>query len=155
MSVNLFLFCKQVHLYHFLRFHISHLYSHPFQHLLFVDFSMMAILRCEVILIAVLIWISLIISSIEHLYYGIVFNKKYHKSGASQVALVVKNPPANVGDTGDMGSIPGSGRSLGEANGKPLQYSCLDNSMDRGAWRSTVHGVTKSQTWLSAWAYTP
>ena len=56
---------------------------------------------------------------------------------------VVKNPPAN---TGDMGSIPGSGRSPGEGNGNLLQYSCLDNIMDRGAWRATVHGVTKSQT---------
>ena len=50
---------------------------------------------------------------------------------------------------GDIGSIPGSGRSLGEGNGHPLQYSCLENSMDRGAWRPTVHGVAKSQTQLS------
>ena len=47
---------------------------------------------------------------------------------------VVKNPPANAGDTGDVGSIPGSGRSPGTGNGNPLQYSCLQNSMDRGAW---------------------
>ena len=47
---------------------------------------------------------------------------------------------------GDVGSIPGSGRSPGEGNGNPLQYSCLKNSMDRGAWRATVYGVTKSQT---------
>ena len=54
---------------------------------------------------------------------------------------MVKNPPANAGDTG---SIPqGSGRSPGEGNGNPLQYSCLENPMDRGAWRATVHGVTK------------
>ena len=59
---------------------------------------------------------------------------------------VVKNPPAN---TGDKGSIPGSGRSPGEGNGVPLQYSCLENPMDRGAWRATVHGVTKSWTRLS------
>ena len=52
-------------------------------------------------------------------------------------------------DTGDLGSISGSGRSLGEGNGYPLQYSCLENSMDRGAWWATVHGVTKNQTWLS------
>jgi len=50
---------------------------------------------------------------------------------------------------GDPGSIPGSGRSPGEENGYPLQYSCLENSMDRGAWWATVHGVTKSQTQLS------
>ena len=48
--------------------------------------------------------------------------------------------------TGDVGSIPGSGRSPGERNGYPFQYSCLENSMDRGAWWATVHGVTKSQT---------
>ena len=49
----------------------------------------------------------------------------------------------------DPGSIPGSGRSPGEGNGKPLQYSCLENSMDRGTWRAIVHGVAKSRTWLS------
>ena len=64
---------------------------------------------------------------------------------------VRKNPPAN---TGDMGSIPGLGRSPGEENGNPLQYSYLENSMDRGAWRATVHGVTKSQTRLSDLAHT-
>ena len=61
---------------------------------------------------------------------------------ASQVAQRVKNPPANAGDIRDTGSIPGSGRSLGEGNGNPLQYSCLGNSVDRGAWWVTVHGVT-------------
>ena len=53
---------------------------------------------------------------------------------------VVKNPSASVGD---MGSIPGSGKSPGEGNGKLLQYSCLENSMDRGVWWATVHGITK------------
>ena len=53
---------------------------------------------------------------------------------------MVKNPPANAGDAG---SIPGSGRSPGEGNGNPLQYSCLGNSMDRGAWQATVHEVAK------------
>ena len=59
---------------------------------------------------------------------------------------VVKNMPANAGDTRDMGSMPGSGRSPGGGNGTPLQYSCLGNPMDRGTWRAIVHGVTKSQT---------
>ena len=59
---------------------------------------------------------------------------------------MVKNPLVNVGDSRDMGSIPGSGRSLGEGNGNPLQYSCLENPIDRGAWWATVHGVAKSQT---------
>ena len=58
---------------------------------------------------------------------------------------VVKNPPANAGDTG---SIPGSGRSPGKGNGNPPQYSCLENPTDRGVWRATAHGVTKSQTQL-------
>ena len=53
---------------------------------------------------------------------------------------VVKNPPANAGD---LGLIPGSGRSPGEGNGNPFQYSCLGNPMDRGAWRAMVHGVSK------------
>ena len=61
----------------------------------------------------------------------------------------VKNPPANAGDTGDVSSIPGSGRSPGGGNGKPLQHSCLGNPMDRGAWQATVRGVAKSQTQLS------
>ena len=60
--------------------------------------------------------------------------------------LVVKNPPANAGDLRDIGSIPGSGRSLGGGNGNLLQYSCLENSMDRGAWQATVHGVSESDT---------
>ena len=61
---------------------------------------------------------------------------------------MVKNPPANAGDAKDTNSIPGSGRSPGEGNGNPLQYSCLDNPMDRGAWRATVLGIAKSQTRL-------
>ena len=67
-------------------------------------------------------------------------------SGASLVAQMVKHPPASAGDPG---SIPGSGRSPGEGNGNPLQYSCLENSMDRGAWQATVHGVAKSRTGLN------
>ena len=62
---------------------------------------------------------------------------------------VVENPPANEGDSGDVGSIPRLGGSPGEGNGNPLQYSCLENPMDRGVWQATVHGVAKSQTQLS------
>ena len=62
---------------------------------------------------------------------------------------VAKNSPANAGDARDMGSIPGWGRSPGEGNVNPLQYSCLENPTDRGAWRATAHGVAKSQTQLS------
>ena len=57
---------------------------------------------------------------------------------------MVKNQPANAGDTGDTGSIPGWGRFPGRGNGNPLQYSCLENSMDRGAWWAEVHGVANS-----------
>ena len=64
------------------------------------------------------------------------------------MALVIKNPPANAGDIGDTGSIPGSGRSPGGGHGNPLQYSCLKNPMDKGSWQSTVHGITKSQIQL-------
>ena len=60
------------------------------------------------------------------------------------VALAVKNPSVREGDIRDVGSIPGLGRSPGEGNGNPLQYSCLENPMDRGAWQAMVHSVAKS-----------
>ena len=66
-------------------------------------------------------------------------------------SYVVKNPPANAGDarnTRHIGLTPGLGRSPGEGHGNPLQYSCLENSMDRGAWQAIVHRVTKSWIWL-------
>ena len=56
-----------------------------------------------------------------------------------------KNLPANAGDAGDTGLIPGLGKSPGEGNGNPLQYFCMENSMDRGVWQVTVHRVTKSR----------
>ena len=59
---------------------------------------------------------------------------------------MVKNPPASEAD---VGLIPGLGRSPGEGNGNPFQYSCLENSMDRGAWQAIVHGVVRSRTGLS------
>ena len=65
-----------------------------------------------------------------------------------------KNPAANAADRRDSGSVPGSGRSSGEGNGYPLQYSCLDNPMDGGAWWATVHGVAKSRTRLSDFTFT-
>ena len=79
---------------------------------------------------------------------------------ASQVALMVKNRTANAGDPRSdprVGLIPGSGRSLGEGKGYPLQYACLENPMDRGAWWAIVHRVAKSQTrleWLSTHTHT-
>ena len=68
-------------------------------------------------------------------------------------AAVVKNLPT-PGDARDTGSIPGLGRSPGVGDGNPLQCSCLDNAMDRGTWRATVHGVAKSQTQLSTHTHT-
>ena len=68
--------------------------------------------------------------------------------------LVLKNPPANAGDIRDMGSVLGSGRSPGEGNDNPLQYSYLENTMDRGAWQATVHEVSKSWTQLSDGTHT-
>ena len=62
------------------------------------------------------------------------------------MALVVKNPPASARDIRDMGSIPGSGRSPEGGHGHPLQYSCLENPMDGGAWQAIVHEVAKNQT---------
>ena len=66
---------------------------------------------------------------------------------------MIKNWPASAGDEEDTGSVPGSGRSPGGGHGNPLQYSCLENPMDRGAWWATVHGVSKSQTWLNMHAH--
>ena len=64
----------------------------------------------------------------------------------SQVVLVVKNLPASAADIRDTGSIPGLERSAGGGHGNPVKYSCLDNTMDRGAWRTTFHSVAKSWT---------
>ena len=72
-----------------------------------------------------------------------------HTGGLYTGGSVVKNSSANAGDTRDMGSIPGLGRSLGGGNGYPLQYSCLGNTMDRGVWQATVRRVAKSRTGLS------
>ena len=64
------------------------------------------------------------------------------------MVLMVKNQPVSEGDIRDLGSIPRSGKSPGEGHGHPLQYSCLENATDRGAWQATVHGDAKSQTQL-------
>ena len=64
------------------------------------------------------------------------------------MVLVVKNPPANAGDLRDKGFDPWVGKTPGGEDGYPLQYSCLGNPMDRGAWQATAHGVTESQTRL-------
>ena len=76
-----------------------------------------------------------------------------HMFWASLVMLLVKNLSAKAGDIRDASSIPGLGRPPGGGHGNPPQYSCLENPMDRGAWRATVHGVTKNWTQLGVWAH--
>ena len=78
-------------------------------------------------------------------FFTVAFFLLFFVLGYSQVALVVKNLPANAGDIRDMDSLPGSRRSPGGGNGNPLQYSCLENRMDRGACWAMVHGAAKSQ----------
>ena len=73
--------------------------------------------------------------------YIYIYNTQYW---ASQVMLLIKNLPTNAGDIRDVGPIPESGRAPGGGHGNPLQYSCLENPMDRGAWRAMVHRATES-----------
>ena len=85
-------------------------------------------------------------SAMSHLRVGFPsITKEWAFPGGS----VGKEFACNAGDAGDTGLIPGSGRSLRVGNGNPLQYSCLENSMGKGAWCVTVCGVTKNQSWLS------
>ena len=81
-------------------------------------------------------------------------NAEQFSAGASQVVLVVKNLPARAGDPRYLGSISGLERSPGGGNGNLLQYSCLENPMDRGAWWATVHEIAKSQTQLNTHTHT-
>ena len=90
-----------------------------------------------------------------------IVNEFYHVGGriytytwGFPAGAVVENPPVNAGDTGDVGSIPGMGRSPGGGSGDPLQYSCLENPLDRGAWWATFHGVAKSHTHTYTHTYT-
>ena len=88
-------------------------------------------------------WILIINIIISNYYYD------YYDLETSQMALVVKNPPANAGDIRDTGSIPRLGRFPGEGIGNPLHYFCLENSTGRWAWWVTVHGAAKSRTRLN------
>ena len=91
------------------------------------------------------LWLEIPCNSAENLYILFAPNMI---SGASQMVIVVKNLPSSARDIRDKGLIPGLGRSPGGGHGNPLQYPCLKNPMDRGAWRATVHRVTKSRTQL-------
>ena len=77
-------------------------------------------------------------------HFKVIVDHKYNVIWASQVALVEKNLPANAGDVRDAGLLPGLVRYPGGEHGNPLQYSCLENPMDRGAWWDTIHRVAKS-----------
>ena len=93
--------------------------------------------------------VTFLLSSMEERERALVSSSSYKDTNPIceyLTAQMVKNLPANAGHTRDPGSIPGSGRSPGEGNGNPLQYSCLQNTMDRGAWQAIVHGIAKSQT---------
>ena len=87
-------------------------------------------------------------------YFPTAAVTNYHKLGSfkgfagERASVVKKKKKKSACQTGDPGSIPGLGKSPGEGNGNPLQYSCLENSMDRGAWWATVHGVAKTRTLL-------
>ena len=94
-----------------------------------------------------------------HTWQGYPGENIFHISERISLWLSDKESTCNAGATGDSGSIPGLGRSPGGGNGNPLQYSWLENSMDRGAWRATVQRVAKSRTWLKrlsmrAWTHT-
>ena len=115
--------------------------------LLFVLFVSYIRIHCQIqgheyLLLCFLLWVLCFTIYIQ------VFDPPWVNFWASQVTLVVKNPLANAGDVGDPGSIPGPRRSPGGGHGNPLQYSCLENPMDRAAWRAIVYRVTKSRTWL-------
>ena len=86
-----------------------------------------------------------VLAEVVREHQRIRLNRRLCLTGASLVAQMV----VSVCNAGDPGSIPGLGRSAGEGNGSPLQYSCLENPMDGGAWLATVHGVAKSRTRLS------
>ena len=82
------------------------------------------------------------------MFYTLNLHNTISQLGASQEALVVKNLPAIAGDIRDVGSIPGLGRSPGGGHGNPVQYSCLENPMDRETWQATVQRIAKSRTRL-------
>ena len=88
------------------------------------------------------------VSTISSLCYLLTETANFMIYEASQVVLVVKNLPDNAGAAGDVSLIPQLGRSPGRGNGNSLQYSCLQNPMDRGAWQATVYSIAKSQTQL-------
>ena len=138
-SVTLFLPSKQVHLYHFSRFYI-------YVFIYDTCFSLPDLLHS--------VWQTLRQSTAQQMtqfvtFYGwVIFLCNVPHLWVSRVVLVVENPPADGREVKDSGSVPGSGKCPGGEHGNPLQYSCLENPVDRGAWWLMVHRVTKSWTQL-------
>ena len=97
-------------------------------------------------------WLSLQSKGLSRVFSNTTVQK--HQFCGTQLFLGGSEVKASACNVGDLGSIPGSGRSPGEGNGNPLQYSCLENPMDGGAWWATVHGVAKSRTQLSDFTFT-
>ena len=93
------------------------------------------------------IWKKTMINRLRNLIEK-VDNMQEKTGHVTKMALLVKHLPVNAWDMRDAGSVPGLGRSPGRRHGNPLQYSCLENPMDRGAWQAIVHRVVKNQTWL-------
>ena len=103
----------------------------------------------EIFPVCVYLFVPKILTPPGYLLWFILFVHYYELKSLKKISgSMVKSPPDNAGEAGDASSISGSGRTLGEGNGNPLQFSCVENPMDR-AWQATVHGVTKSWTWLS------
>ena len=94
-------------------------------------------------------WVRIQGANAESGYHGAEVSSGFHSSYMCMSFPGGSEVKASACNAGDLGSIPGSAGSPGEGNGNPLQYSCLENPMDGGAWWATVHGVTKSRTWLS------
>ena len=117
--------------------------AHPREHI--TSYTLSVVVMATVATIIVNFQKTLMLDII----YRVFWDKCHCDSHTPHVAQVVKNPLANAGDAWDLSLIPGSGRSLEKEIATHSSISCLENSMDRGAWRATVHGVTKSQIWLS------
>ena len=141
-------------LYYWVIFHCVHIYVyiHACKPHLLTHSSIDGHLDCVHILTSMNIGVHVSFSTIIFVFFGKIHRNEvaelYGSSRASQMVLMVKNLPANARDLKDAGSILISGRSPGGGHGNPLQYSCLENPMDRGAWQDTVHRVAKSRTWL-------
>ena len=135
-------------------FHIFYLFfEHYYQFLNFMIITkskggfLNTISKCQMCYVSMSLWVKAYIYTYIHMHIDRQIDRqRYRYIEGFPGGSVVKNLPTN---SGDECSVPILGRSSGEGNGNPLQYSCLDNSMDKGGWQATSHGVAKSQTRLS------